>query len=98
MLAAALRLPEQTERMAALVVKMQTCLHDPAAYAALDTELHIDMARVGGNPLLWQMVGVIRASFESLSLQGMKRRKTNQSLQRYGTTMPNLSRRFARAK
>ncbi|CAN5233133.1 FadR/GntR family transcriptional regulator [soil metagenome] len=81
MLAAARRLPEQTERMSALVVRMQTCLRDPAAYAALDTELHVEIARASGNPLLWQMIGSIRASLESLSRQGMERRKTDESLQ-----------------
>ncbi|MES2534157.1 MAG: FadR/GntR family transcriptional regulator, partial [Pseudomonadota bacterium] len=81
MLAAARRLPEQAERMSALVVHMQTCLRDPAAYAALDTELHVEIARASGNPLLWQMVGSIRASLESLSRQGMERRKTDESLQ-----------------
>ena len=81
MLAAARRPPEQTGRMAALVVQMQTCLRDPAAYAALDTELHVEIARASGNPLLWQMIGSIRASLESLSRQGMERRKTNESLQ-----------------
>ncbi len=81
MLAAARRLPAQTERMSALIVRMQTCLRDPAAYAALDTDLHVEIARASGNPLLWQMIGSIRASLESLSRQGMERRKTDESLQ-----------------
>lgn len=81
MLAAARRPPEQTERMAALVIQMQACLRDPAAYAALDTELHVEIARASGNPLLWQMIGSIRASLESLSRQGMERRRTDESLQ-----------------
>lgn len=81
MLAAERRQPEQVERMSALVARMQACLHEPAAYAALDTELHVEIARASGNPLLWQMIGSIRLSLESLSRQGMEARKTNESLQ-----------------
>ncbi|MFS2049221.1 FadR/GntR family transcriptional regulator [Variovorax sp. Varisp41] len=80
-LAAARRQPAQIERMTALVTRMQGCLHDPATYAALDTELHVEIARASGNPLLWQMIGSIRASLESQSRQGMERRKTRKSLQ-----------------
>jgi len=81
MLAAQRRQPEHIERMSALVIQMQERLREPAAYAALDTELHVEIARASGNPLLWQMIGSIRASLESLSRQGMARRTTKKSLQ-----------------
>lgn len=81
-LAARRRTPEHMERMSALVVQMQARLRDPAAYAALDTELHIEIARASGNLLLWQMIGSIRSSLESQSRQGMEQRKTEASLQR----------------
>jgi len=80
-LAATRRLPEHAQRMSALIVQMQTRLRDPVAYAALDTELHVEIAHASGNPLLWQMIGSIRASLESLSRQGMERRRTEKSLQ-----------------
>lgn len=80
MLAAARREHDHTERMSALLMQMQVCLHEPAAYAALDTALHVEIARASGNPLLWQMIGSIRASLESQSREGMARRKTRKSL------------------
>lgn len=81
-LAARRRQPAQMERMLALVVQMQGRLRQPAAYARLDTELHLEIARASGNLLLFQMIGSIRASLETQSCLGMSRRESDASLQR----------------
>jgi len=80
-LAAMRRQPEQMERMLTLVIKMQDALRQPAVYAALDTELHLEIARASGNLLLFQLIGSVRASLEAQSRQGMERRKSDKSLQ-----------------
>jgi GntR family transcriptional repressor for pyruvate dehydrogenase complex len=80
-LAARRREPSQLMRMTQLVVQMQAQLRRPAAYAALDTELHLEIARASGNLLLFQIIGSIRSSLETQSRQGMERRKGEASLQ-----------------
>jgi len=80
-LAAKRRQPAHMERMLTLVIQMQKELHEPAAYAALDTELHLEIARASGNLLLFQLIGSIRASLEVQSRQGMEQRKSDESLQ-----------------
>jgi len=80
-LAAKRRQPAHMERMLTLVIQMQQELREPAAYAALDTELHLEIARASGNLLLFQLIGSIRASLQEQSRHGMERRKSDESLQ-----------------
>lgn len=80
-LAAKRRQPAQMQRMVALVIQMQGKLREPADYAALDTELHLEIARASGNLLLFQMIGSTRAALEAQSRQGMVRRSSDESLQ-----------------
>jgi len=81
-LAARRHTPAQLTRMSERVVQMQAQLRQPAVYASLDTELHLEIARASGNLLLFQMIGSVRASLEAHSRQGMERRKTEASLQK----------------
>ncbi len=80
-LAAQRREPAHMERMLALVIQMQSALRQPAVYASLDSDLHLEIARASGNLLLFQMIGSIRASLVAVSRQGMERRLSEDSLQ-----------------
>lgn len=80
-LAAVRRTPAHLARMVDMIIQMQAQLKNPATYAQLDMQLHLEIARASGNLLLFQIIGSIGASLESLSRQGMELRQDDASLQ-----------------
>jgi GntR family transcriptional regulator, transcriptional repressor for pyruvate dehydrogenase complex len=90
LLAAERRTPEQLEAMRRIVEEMRLRLRDPAAYNALDLELHLAIVEAAANAMLLHLMTSVRETLHDSITEGFRHRQTDELLQRTQTLHEQL--------
>lgn len=81
-LASMRRTDEQAAAMGATVAKMETATTDVSRYAALDMQLHMQIAEASQNQMLYFLVNSIREALRKSMIEGMQSRQSNHAVSR----------------